>query len=303
MNVLSLFDGISCGMVALERAGIKVDRYVAFEIEKNAIAISKKNYPNIEHEGDVYKGDYSKYKGFDLLIGGSPCTFWSIARKDRETTSSGIGYDLFMQYVKARKQSECKYFLYENNNSISEDIKNEISRALGVIPVMINSSILSAQNRKRCYWTNIPFDMPKDKGILLQDIVESGLVDRKKSLCIARRTVGNKGSQSYMRRRYFGKSFAQMVFEGCTPEEQKKLWMEDPRKEFESKGFIRGLTVKEMERLQTLPDDYTKIDGISDNQRCEAIGNGWTVDVIAHILKGIKESCDNKYYSKQLSLF
>lgn len=115
-----------------------------------------------------------------MLIGGSPCTYWSIARKDRETTSSGIGFDLFMQFVKAKEQSGCKYFLYENNNSISKEIKDEISKYLGVQPIMINSELVSAQSRKRCYWTNIPnITQPKDKGIKLQDILENGYVDRE----------------------------------------------------------------------------------------------------------------------------
>lgn len=213
MKVLSLFDGISCGMVALERAGIEVERYDAYEIEKSAIAISKKNYPNIYHCGNVYDADFSKYNDFDLLIGGSPCTYWSIARKDRETTSSGIGFDLFMQFVKAKEQSGCKYFLYENNNSISKEIKDEISKYLGVQPIMINSELVSAQSRKRCYWTNIPnITQPKDKGIKLQDILENGYVDREKSLCLTRRYAGFTGSQSYLCRRYFGKSIEQAKF-------------------------------------------------------------------------------------------
>ena len=117
MKVLSLFDGISCGMVALERAAIPVEKYVAFEIDDNAIKVSKNNYPFIEHCGDVLKADFTKYKGFDLLIGGSPCTYWSIAKTngERETIPSGLGWDLFKEYVRALKESECKYFLYENN--------------------------------------------------------------------------------------------------------------------------------------------------------------------------------------------
>lgn len=292
IKVLSLFDGISCGMIALERAGIKVEKYVAFEIEKSVIEISKFHYPGIEQFGDVFKADFSAFKGYDLLIGGSPCTFWSVARTNasRETTSDGMGFELFKQYVRALNESGCKYFLYENNFSMHKNIKAEITRYLGVEPILINSSLVSAQNRKRLYWTNIPnIKQPKDKEILLKDIITSGQVDRDKSLCIARRTVGNRGSQAYMRRRYFGKSFAQMVFENCTPESQRKLWETDPQKEFETQGRIRQLHILEMERLQTLPDNYTRVNGISDTERGEAIGNGWTVDVIAHILKGLSK--------------
>lgn len=289
MKVLSLFDGISCGMVALERAGIPVDRYVAYEIEPSAIKISEKNYPQIEHCGDVFLADFSEYDGFDLLIGGSPCTHWSIAQKstDRETTASGIGWELFSQYVRALRESGCKYFLYENNKSMSDEIKAEITKNLGVEPIFINSALVSAQNRQRLYWTNIPgVCQPKDKGIKLQDIIESGHVDRDKALCLARRYAGFSGSQSYLCRRYFGKSFGQAVFEGDISEIKAK-WQENPYFESDEQN-IRQMTVKECERLQTLPDDYTDADGVSTQMRYEAIGNGWTVDVIAHILKGLK---------------
>lgn len=175
MRVLSLFDGISCGMVALERAGIPVERYVAYEIDKYAITVSKKNYPQIEHRGDVFDADFTEFKGFDLLIGGSPCTYWSIAKNKRETTPDGIGGKLFMQYVRALKESECMWFLYENNYSIHQNIKDFISEQLGVEPIMINSALVSAQTRRRCYWTNIPDVMqPEDRGIVVNDILVGG---------------------------------------------------------------------------------------------------------------------------------
>lgn len=287
MKVLSLFDGISCGMVALERANIPVERYAAYEIEKNAIKISKKNYPQIEHMGDVFKAKYDLGE-FDLLIGGSPCTYWSIAQKaeSRETTSEGIGWELFNQYLRALKEVRPKYFLYENNKSMSADIKREITRHLGVEPILINSATVSAQNRQRLYWSNIPnITTPRDKNILLSDIIESGSVDRDKSLCITRRYAGFNGSQSYMCRRYFGKSMGQAVFEGDIAEIKEK-WSNNPYFETNDKN-IRQLTVKECERLQTLSDGYTDNAGVSDRMRYEAIGNGWTVDVIAHILKNI----------------
>lgn len=185
MKVLSLFDGISCGRLALERAGIDVEEYHAFEIDKYAVSVSKKNYPDTVHHGNVFDGDYTEFKDFDLLLGGSPCTYWSIARRGRETTSDGEGFRLFEQYVRALKESNCKYFLYENNYSIHKDIKAEISKRLGVEPIMINSALLSAQNRKRCYWTNIPnVTQPEDKGILLKDILESGTAWQNKSYCM-----------------------------------------------------------------------------------------------------------------------
>lgn len=296
MKVLSLFDGISCGRVALERAGIKVDQYVAYEIEESAIKISKHNYPDIIQNGDVYKADFTKFQGFDLLIGGSPCTYWSIAKAGhgRETSSSGIGFDLFMQYVRAKEESGCKWFIYENNYSISQEIKDEISRRLGVQPIMINLSLVSAQSRKRCYWTNIPnVTQPKDKGIKLQDILIDGYADRDKSLCLTRRYAGFRGSQSFLTRRYFGKSFGQAKF---TSQEARDVvrnkWLENPYFESALKE-IQPLTVKECERLQTLPDGYTNVDGISSYKAIEAIGNGWTVDVIVHIINCLKEYLKN----------
>lgn len=290
MNVLSLFDGISCGMVALERAGIPVEKYVAYEIEPNAIKISNKNYPQIEHKGDVFKAEYKEGE-FDILIGGSPCTYWSIAQKaeSRETISSGMGWKLFSQYVRALNEAKPKYFLYENNKSMSDNIKNEITKALGVEPIFINSATVSAQNRQRLYWTNIPnVSVPEDRNIKLTDIIESGKVDRDKSLCLARRYAGFSGSQSYMCRRYFGKSFGQAVFEGDI-QEIKDKWKNNPYFESDEKN-IRQLTLTECERLQTLPDGYTNVDGVSDRMKYEAIGNGWTVDVIAHILRGLNVS-------------
>lgn len=288
INVLSLFDGISCGMVALERAGFGVGRYVAYEIEESAKKISNHNYPQIEQCGDVFQADFTQYKGFDLLIGGSPCTYWSVARKDRETTSNGFGFELFKQYIRALKESDCKYFLYENNYSMHKDIKEEITKYFGVEPIMINSDLVSAQSRKRLYWTNIPgVEQPEDRHILLKDIIESGTVNRDKSLCLTRRYAGFNGSQSYLCRRYFGKSFGQAVFEGGI-EEIKEKWKENPYFESSDRN-IRQMTLKECERLQTLPDGYTDVDGVSTQMKYEAIGNGWTVDVIAHILSNLKE--------------
>lgn len=313
IKVLSLFDGISCGMVALERAGIEVDEYYAYEIEQNAIKISEKNYPKIIHCGDVFNTDFStdEIQNIDLLIGGSPCTHWSIVQKSerRETVASGIGWDLFSKYLQALHNTNPKYFIYENNKSMSDSIKYEISKCFGVNPILINSSLVSAQNRQRLYWTNIPYvTVPKDRGILLRDIIESGTVDRDKSLCITRRYAGFSGTQSYLCRRYFGKSIGQAVFEGDI-ESIKCKWMNNPY--FESDEVnIRQLTVTECERLQTLPDGYTACDDVSKDMRYEVIGNGWTIDVIAHILDGIRifnetgknNLSDRKFFAKR-SLF
>lgn len=266
-------------MLAFQRAGIPVERYDAYEIEPSAIQISNKNFPEINHCGDVFSAKYTLHQ-YDILIGGSPCTKFSISQKSTEREvkpNSGIGWDLFAQYYRALSEVQPKYFLYENNASMSKEIKEEISKWLKCEPILIDSKLVSAQSRKRLYWTNIPnVKLPEDKGILLKDIIESGTVDRDKSLCIARRTVGNRGSQEYMAHRYFDKSFAQMVFEDGYSKDNR------------NQGYIRPLTILEMERLQTLPDNYTMVEGISDTKRGEAIGNGWTVDIISFILSHIK---------------
>lgn len=345
MKVLSLFDGISCGMVALERAGIPVERYVAYEIDKYAIQVSKKNYPQIEQCGDVTTADFTQYQGFDLLIGGSPCTYWSIAKNNRETTPDGTGGQLFMQYVRALKESGCKYFLYENNYSIHKNIKAYISEQLGVEPIMINSALLSAQHRKRCYWTNIPgITQPLDKGIIVQDILQSGLSWQDKSYCITacyhpvfydtlqkhhntmiaepvilqkphgfnkggiKRgkcptltangswqhnnyvvepiRIGHYGKGGQGQRIYsvHGKSVTLSANGGGQGAKTGLYKIDLPDGDY----IIRKLTPLEAERLQTLPDNYTE--GVSNTQRYKCIGNGWTVDVIAHILSYLSEN-------------
>jgi DNA (cytosine-5)-methyltransferase 3A len=176
MNVLSLFDGISCGRVALERAGIPVEKYYAFEIDPNAIKISQKNYPDIIQCGDVFNSDFKEFTDIDLIIGGSPCTLWSksknhTAKQNKEVKPEGIGWELFKRFALTLKAVKHKYFLYENNYGIADEIIEAISEELGVQPIMINSNKVSAQNRKRLYWTNIPnIQQPEDKGILLKDI-------------------------------------------------------------------------------------------------------------------------------------
>lgn len=216
-----------------------------------------------------------------ILIGGSPCTYWSVAKgENRETTAEGMGWELFKNYLIAKEKFKPDYFLYENNKSAAQPIKDQISSELGVELMYINSALVSAQNRQRFYAINWKAEQPQDRGILLQDILESGKVDRDKSLCLARRYAGFTGSQSYMCRRYFGKSFGQAVFEGDI-QSIKKKWMDDPY--FESEELnIRPLTPIECERLQTLPDNYTQ--GFSETVRKEAIGNGWTAEVIKHLL-------------------
>ena len=291
MKVLSLFDGISCGMVALERVGINVERYVAYEIEENAIKVSKDNYPEIEQKGDVFKATYTEGE-FDILIGGSPCTYWSIAKAGdgRETTSSGFGWELFMQYVRALKEVKPKYFLYENNESMSDDIKNEITKQLGVEPIMIDSADFSAQIRKRYYWTNIPVDLNYNKSdLVLSDILyeheykvrdftkykETVKWNEEKTIC----KYDTSGKGHYSQQSRCRKACIKSNTLTASGNDKNNIWLEDYK--------CRTLHPIEAERLQTLPDNYTKC-LTSKAKRNEVCGNGWTVDVIAHILKGLK---------------
>ena len=193
--MLSLFDGMSCGMVAMINANVDVDNYYAYEIDKYAIWTSQHNFPQIKQCGDVFDDDYSKYKGIDYLIGGSPCTYWSIAQSSdkRETTASGLGWELFSQYVRALHEAEPKYFIYENNKSMSKAICESISKTFGFDPICINSALVSAQNRQRLYWvgkrnedgtySKVDVSQPKDRGILLRDVLD-GVAIKEKSPCI-----------------------------------------------------------------------------------------------------------------------
>lgn len=303
MKVLSLFDGISCGMLALQRANVDVQEYHAFEIDKYALQVSEHNFPEIIRHGNVFDGDFRQFHDFDLLIGGSPCTYWSVAKKGREIMPDGEGFKLFMQYVRALHESRCRYFLYENNYSIHKNIKAEISEKLGVQPIMINSALVSAQQRKHCYWTNIPnITQPDDKNILLKDVLESGLAWQDKGCCMAvsyhdiifkntleRKTgvpirIGHMGKGGQGQRIYsvYGKSVTLSANGGGWGAKTGLYKIDLP----DGNYIIRKLTPVEAERLQTMPDNYTA--GISDTQRYKCIGNGWTIDVITHILNGMK---------------
>ena len=186
VNILSLFDGMACGLVAMIESGVKVNRYIAYEIDKYAVKTSQHNFPFIEHKGDVFQADFTEYRGgLDYLIGGSPCTYWSIAQKNnRETEASGLGWELFSQYVRALHESEPKFFIYENNKSMSNAIRESITKAFGFEPICINSALVSAQNRQRLYWvgrrnddgsySKVEIEQPVDRGILLRDILEYG---------------------------------------------------------------------------------------------------------------------------------
>ena len=186
MKVLSLFDGMACGMIAMQLAGVEVESYDAYEIDKYAIKTAQHNFPMIKEHGDVFGADFTQYEGVDFLIGGSPCTYWSIAQtKNRETVASGMGWELFSQYVRALHEAKPKYFIYENNKSMSKDIRASIDKAFGFEAVLINSALVSAQNRQRLYWvgrrnedgtySKVNVEQPADRGILLKDVLDSAV--------------------------------------------------------------------------------------------------------------------------------
>ena len=195
MKVLSLFDGMACGMIAMQLAGVQVESYDAYEIDKYAIKTAQHNFPMIKEHGDVFAADFTQYKGVDFLIGGSPCTYWSIAQtKNRETVASGMGWELFSQYVRALHEAKPKYFIYENNKSMSKSIRASIDETFGFEAVLINSALVSAQNRQRLYWvgkrnddgtySKVLVEQPEDRGILLRDILETGVCWRDKSYAL-----------------------------------------------------------------------------------------------------------------------
>lgn len=217
MNILSLYDGMACGHIAFMLEEIPIDRYVAYEIDSYAVKTAVHNFPDIEQRGDVFDGDFTEFEGFDWLIGGSPCTYWSIAQKNnRETEASGLGWELFCQYTRALREAKPKFFIYENNKSMSKAIRDSITEAFGFEPVCINSALVSAQNRQRLYWvgrrnedgtySKVDVPQPEDRGILLKDILEGGeLVAKDKAYCL-KHQAGNA-------RDYFKKHHTDIKFE------------------------------------------------------------------------------------------
>lgn len=291
MRVLSLFDGISCGQVALERAGIPVEVYYASEIDKYAIQITQKNYPNTIQLGDVTKIDFNDFKGkVDLIMGGSPCQNLSIAGNG--TGLKGEKSKLFFEFVRALEVIRPKYFLFENVASMKQEEKDLISSYLKVEPVLINSALVSAQDRKRLYWTNITvYEHYKDKKICVEDILDKNykaenLINEvkfnnaiqkydKKTIRIGTIGKGRQGERVYS----IKAKTVNLTANGGGRGNKTGLYLIN--------NVVRKLSSIEAERAQTLPDDYTK--GISNAQRYTCIGNGWTVDVIAHIFSFLKE--------------
>jgi len=317
MIVLSLFDGISCGRIAFERAGIKIEKYFASEVEPNAIKISQKNWNDIEQIGDVrnIKGD--DFKDIDIVIGGSPCQNFSFAGKmngastkdniqvttleqylelkENKFEFDGFSY-LFWEYARLLKEIKPKYFLLENVK-MAKKWENIITNILKVEPFLIDSALVSGQHRERLYWTNIPnVHQPKDKHIILQEILENIEIDGK--IQPFKPCVRNNVIEQYGKIIHSNKIIQQL---NCTSgwQDNKVGIKKTPTLRCgnsfclikDKNNKIRKITVTEAEILQTLPIGYTS--GISDTKRFSTIGNGWTVDVIAHIFSFLPKEYKN----------
>jgi DNA (cytosine-5)-methyltransferase 3A len=314
MIVFSAFDGMGCGRVALERDDIPVTKYYSSEINRHSMDVVCKNYPDTIHVGDITKVDLGSISTVDLLMGGSPCQGFSVAGK-------GLNFDdprskLFFDFIRLKEELKPRWFLLENVKMKKEWV-DIITKHMGVEPIEINSELVSAQHRRRLYWTNIPgVTQPEDKGVMLSDILEKGvggipvnLVDgkwehvakNKKRIVIDRDdfpfTIYESRTDEGKRMR---RELRKELGRDTTPRSaEHKIYV--PRKHDKSncivatpseldcvvdhQGNYRKLTITELERLQTLPDGYTS--GVPESQRRKMIGNGWTVDVITHIFSFI----------------
>lgn len=280
MNVLSLFDGMSCGQLALQKVGINVTNYFASEIKPHAMAITQQNFPNTKQLGDVTKIKASDLPQIDLLIGGSPCQDFSRANRVQKG-ADGEKSGLFWEYVRLLKELKPKYFLLENVR-MKKEWQDLISEELGVQPVRINSSLVSGVLRDRFYWTNIPMDeLPQDKNINLRDILDDGYVDRDKGMCLLESYSRPLKNPVKIARRYFKYGFWQVIFK----DEETYNKLKD-NYELAQEGDVRYMNQNEMERAQSVPEGYTN--SLTRNDAACLLGDGWTVDVIAHIFKGLK---------------
>jgi site-specific DNA-cytosine methylase len=287
MNVLSLFDGMSCGQIALNRAGIKYDNYFASEIDKPAIKVTMANYPNTVQLGNVLDVKSENLPKIDLLIGGSPCQGFSFAGKQLNFEDERS--KLFFEYVRLLRECNPKYFLLENVK-MKKEYQDIISEYLGVEPILINSALLTAHNRPRLYWTNIPnVGQPSDNGIYFEQIrdlqienyeyiSEEKTINREYKKNYLQYDINGKGYGSQDQRAYYLKGKHGCLDTGASGK----------AKVLENDGRVRKITRNEAERLQGVPDNYTT--PVSKAQALKMLGNGFTVDVIAHILRGIKEA-------------
>jgi site-specific DNA-cytosine methylase len=281
INVLSLFDGMSCGQIALNKLGIKYENYFASEIDKFAIQVTQKNYPNTKQLGSVTELDGTKLPKIDLMYGGSPCQSFSNA-------GNGKGFEgksgLFFEYVRILKEVNPTYFLLENVK-MKKEWQKIISKELGCEPILINSNLVSAQNRERLYWTNMPFITLSDKNIFIEDILDESfdskywLKERNTELLLKKVSINDAPNIAcidvYNKKVKLDRKCPTLTL----PHHNSIRLLQN--------GRVRKLTPNECEKLQNVPLNYTDCD-LSDIHRYSMLGNGWTVDVIAHIFSFLK---------------
>ena len=297
---LSLFDGMSCGQLALQRAGVSVDYYLASEVDQYAMTVTKKNFPETVHLGDVREVDGTSMVGPFILMGGSPCQSFSFVGKKKgmattegeeittlnkylELKREGFKFEgqsyLFWEYVRILKETKPKYFLLEN---VRMDKKWEkvISDTLGVVPLYIDSKLVTAQTRYRLYWTNIPgVEMPEDKGLTLSDVWDPECENiSERMLKKIPGTLSHKKAWSACKTLEDKAGCLTTNGQGISNSSATNIWVN---------GQYYRPSVLMCERLQTVPENYTE--GVAKGQRYKMLGNGWTVDVIAHILSHIPE--------------
>ncbi len=314
IKVLSLCDGMSCGQIALEKLNIEVDKYYASEIKQNAIKVTQDNFPNTIHIGDVNKiqyengvlitenGDYAT--DIDLVIFGSPCQSFSVAMK----TENRIGLQnkeksgLFLECYRILQEIKPKFFLMENVASMKKEDKEYISRLMGVKPILYNSSDIAPMMRKRLYWTNIPQSDLKIKNIKLADVLNAGYCDRDKARTLLVSDSRPLSTPIKMFHRYYSTGFTTLIFKNkqhyddccteynCIKNGKNKIKASE-LDSYTGNVFngVRYMNQDEMEKCQTVPNGYTKI--LTRNESADVLGDGWTIDVIAHVLSYL----ENKY--------
>lgn len=302
--VLSLFDGMSCGQIALNKLGIKYKKYYASEIDKHAIKVTQLNYPNTIQVGCVSKLKQKDYPKIDLLLGGSPCQ--DLSSSNTWTQKRGLNGEqsnLFWEYVRVLNEFKPKYFLFENVGSAKKEDIDIINRELGVIGIGFNSKLVIPQNRNRVYWTNIPFDMPYEKmNLTLADLLEYSVDDKyylsqKMHDCVMQ--PASEGWQS-------GNMETDLKIARPLTATMHKMHRADTDNyittEYKplNKTNLRRLTPIECERLQGVDDNYTA--GVSDTQRYRMLGNGWTIGVIEHLLRGLIVKIEKPRKNVQLTL-
>jgi site-specific DNA-cytosine methylase len=278
MNVLSLFDGISCGRVALERSGVPVANYYASEIDPHAITISKKHYPDTIHVGDVTKLKGHDLPQIDIILAGSPCQGFS-------HNGAQLGFEdprsqLFWEFVRLVEECQPTWWLLENVR-MKKEWSDIITDVVGHEPILINSALVSAQRRTRLYWTNIPQNgLPADKGLVLKDILEKPFAEEQPMTDTAGKAYCLTATYSRCGIATTGETYESEIIHNTARHQRTCI-----RTPVDKSENWRMLTPKECERLQTLPDDYTA--GVSNMQRYKALGNGWTIDVIVHLIKSM----------------